>query len=882
MSIEFDDNSLRVYGNNYPALKFYDDNRTLRQEIYLTAGNVLNIGNYGTFTTPADGGGGVLEGGGTSISGGRGILVSGSDSYVISLNENIDATWTAAHTFEDLITASAGIDVATNEHIGISDSEERIEFDAANSDIELLGADHILVNLQASNGGRVEILSTTEQLRLDHDAANYASFTVGAGGSLTIAPTGDLYLNPTGNDVLPTASYDINLGSLSYKYLTLHAAELWVETLVAQETLATFGGRVLVGPTTEVTRDLAAGGATIYVKHNQMRSGDRVYLEANGSVEFLAITSAHTAEGAGDYSYSITRNLDGTGANAWPAGSAVFNTGQAGNGFIDMYSLWSLSARPLEYIYSFDFGPNTYSDNQATEQNFELFSEGVDSTSDSMYFGIVGTTWENLHFNIGVAADYVGTLTWRYWDGAAWTTFVPDTTTDFKSTGNISVTWSVADIADWDTTSVNGVTAYWIRCICTSFTSWTTSPTQIERPIRRGDNNWGPTIVGNVRQSATYNDWEPRWAIGNMNGLYGIANDYYGIGLGDYTSGDYLRYDENGGFILSAGGGNTTIDDQGIRLYSAAAGAAGRRVDMMFVDSGSTYTIGTLYSAYDSGDPNDEAFTWLVAYHGAGDPWTHPRITLDAYDSDAGEEAWVDIRTTTFEHVNVGPDLTIAGAVYVGGETEPNELTYGVVIDQGASDDEIIIGVSSDVSHGMTTIIETDAYFSISKQAGADGGVLIRGLTDATIGVEIVGYVTSVDTTKSTAGIGAVNIAPRLKDGTGVQDMSADANLVSIRNRNTTRFIFDAEGSLHCDVEATTFDEQNDVELLRELEEELREWKGENRHAEGRAEGRKKLEDLGLVTFDEENEGHLMLNQTKLLWLLSGAIRQVDARARAQ
>jgi hypothetical protein len=35
----------------------------------------------------------------------------------------------------------------------------------------------------------------------------------------------------------------------------------------------------------------------------------------------------------------VTRNLDGTGANAWNAGDALFNTGQAGAGFIDLYSV---------------------------------------------------------------------------------------------------------------------------------------------------------------------------------------------------------------------------------------------------------------------------------------------------------------------------------------------------------------------------------------------------------------------------------------------------------------------------------------------------------------------------------------------------------------
>lgn len=216
-----------------------------------------------------------------------------------------------------------------------------------------------------------------------------------ASGNLTVQPAGDLVLDPVGNDVLPASNYDINLGMISRKYLTLHAAELWVETLVAQNTIATIGGRILVGPTTYLSRDMATGDTTIYVRHNQMVSGDRAYMEADGKVEFFAITSAPTTISATEYSYTVTRNLDGSGANAWYAGDALFNTGQAGNGFIDLYSL-----------------------------------RGVKSASQA-----------------------------------------------------------------------------------------------------------GPTIVGNVRNSATYNDWSEAWAIGNLNGLYGYGTNTVGVGLGKYASG---------------------------------------------------------------------------------------------------------------------------------------------------------------------------------------------------------------------------------------------------------------------------------------------------------------------------------------------------------
>ena len=83
------------------------------------------------------------------------------------------------------------------------------------------------------------------------------SITTAGSDNLTIEPGGDVVFNPTGNDILPEVNYDLNLGALNKKYLTLHAAELWVETLVAADVMATIGGRILVVPTTMLAVDLA-------------------------------------------------------------------------------------------------------------------------------------------------------------------------------------------------------------------------------------------------------------------------------------------------------------------------------------------------------------------------------------------------------------------------------------------------------------------------------------------------------------------------------------------------------------------------------------------------------------------------------------------------
>lgn len=269
---------------------------------------------------------------------------------------------------------------------------------------------------------------------------------IGGTSNLTLSPAGDVIMGAAGNDLLPSVGYTKNIGALTNKFLTLHAAELWVETLVAQNTIATIGGRVLVGPTTTLTADLASNALFITVKHNQAAAGDILYLEANGSVEFLRVTSAPT--GSGPYTYAVVRNLDGSGANAWTAGDAVFNTGAAGDGFIDLYSI----------------------------------------------------------------------------------------------------------------SAVNGPAVF------------------------------GPTIAGRVRLSATYSDMEPRWAIGNLNGVFGYGQNIYGAAFGDgkaTPTGPWLKLDANtvaeGGGGIRAGHGSTTyfsIDPTGQAYFAGniTVGTGGRNM----------------------------------------------------------------------------------------------------------------------------------------------------------------------------------------------------------------------------------------------------------------------------------------------------------------
>ena len=209
----------------------------------------------------------------------------------------------------------------------------------------------------------------TERLRLDTDGtlrvingSGYLVLAAAGAGNGVIQTTTDLAIIPGGilsigtavgaasGLVQPLSNYRENLGGLSRKWLSLHAAELWVETLVAQSTMATIGGRILVGPTTILTRDVAPGDGTIYVKHNSLalhvggvEYGSKLVLESGGKFEIMSVASltAPTITAQGDYAYLVNRAVLGT-ANYWYAGDAVFDTGKStspAGAFMDLYSV---------------------------------------------------------------------------------------------------------------------------------------------------------------------------------------------------------------------------------------------------------------------------------------------------------------------------------------------------------------------------------------------------------------------------------------------------------------------------------------------------------------------------------------------------------------
>jgi hypothetical protein len=240
-----------------------------------------------------------------------------------------------------------------------------------------------------------------------------------------------------------------SLGSQTKPYLTAYIWDLNVETLTAKERIATIGGEVIIAPTTQLTRDVAAADGFIFVKHNQPRTNDTVFLKSFGSAEKMLITgnyidcnvSGNCVVAGQDFAYPVTRNRSGTGAKNWQAGAAVVNEGNVGDGMIFQYADRSSSVSDSYVGMVVSAGPVAYWRMNATT-----------STTTADIMGNVGVATETgtQSAGLGVGALAVGTTgadpAWQNTGGAGSLTVADDA--DLKITADLTIEF----IAYWEHT----------------------------------------------------------------------------------------------------------------------------------------------------------------------------------------------------------------------------------------------------------------------------------------------------------------------------------------------------------------------------------------------------------------------------------------------
>ena len=214
------------------------------------------------------------------------------------------------------------------------------------------------------------------------------------------------------------------------------------------------------------------------------------------------------------------------------------------------------------------------------------------------------------------------------------------------------------------------------------------------------------------------------------------------------------------------------------------------------------------------------------------------------------------------------------------GESAPDCGDGGITIQQGSNDDKILTLKSTDVAHGQTTGgIETDTYLRVQKEASASGGCLITGITESgnIEGLKLAGYFggTSGNTGKSTSQASPLVLQATNSDGSGDSaELNSNENMVCILNRNTCRFIFDADGDFHADSGSTTYDAYEDAHLVRAYD--LSHGKGviDSKFDKFVSYNHEKLADLQLVGREDDGTPNHFINVTGMQRLHNGAIWQ--------
>mgnify|MGYP001064279007 CR=1 FL=1 len=495
--------------------------------------------------------------------------------------------------------------------------------------------------------------SLTEYLAVVSSNQGVAFETAGAAKRwVKLSPTGDILVDPDNGygALLPVLNDSVEIGSPFRKFHQLHVSELWAETLVAEDRIATVGGRLLVAPTTRFARatpverttvsdtftanqvfaatpiaDPVAGqryyarlvvhqvpeGTTlriltgngtswsqrgtfpvgnesihvlrfswtaghtqvavssnrtglhqvelwvtseaIHVEHNQPQPGDillaRKWFDSDGPgegsrVEYFEVEARIDEyvddDGEPVYVYRVKRDLDGSGPNAWAAGDALVNTGVPDTGVIDLYSTESIQGYALDYVFTFDNSTLEYSENLAQSHEVVLFPDPPE-TCDVLYLGMDGGKWENLNLYLlnGMQVGAGTRIVWYYWRGdlRTWQSFEPEggTVEDWSTPGVKQVRWNRNALVGWAPVARNNRTAYWIAAVLDPCNDPQQVPVHVGRRIYRGKAQTGPTVVGWKRNTSTYNDVTEHWALGNLDGLYGISGQRFGVALGRYS-----------------------------------------------------------------------------------------------------------------------------------------------------------------------------------------------------------------------------------------------------------------------------------------------------------------------------------------------------------
>jgi hypothetical protein len=185
---------------------------------------------------------------------------------------------------------------------------------------------------------------------------------------------------------------------------------------------------------------------------------------------------------------------------------------------------------------------------------------------------------------------------------------------------------------------------------------------------------YGPYFDVRTHAGSPWAAQTTRLRIGNLRGWDGIASDRYGIGIGDYAGGSYLKYEPGVGLVVKGGGGHVSIEPNGISVATTSSTS----------DFTAAYVFGSLtspagYMRYYTDDIGSGYPKWLDIHHQSNSSGG-VRIIADGTTGYSGKQTTLVLHTDKFE---VGDSYTSSAGVYEWANRYLHIDSTGVVIDGG-------------------------------------------------------------------------------------------------------------------------------------------------------------------------------------------------------
>jgi hypothetical protein len=204
------------------------------------------------------------------------------------------------------------------------------------------------------------------------------------------------------------------------------------------------------------------------------------------------------------------------------------------------------------------------------------------------------------------------------------------------------------------------------------------------------------------------------------------------------------------------------------------------------------------------------------------------------------------------------------------GENGTSPLKGQVFVnDNGANQDALIL--KSTASSQPFYVFGTSATWVTQRRWNTNGGGIFRGMSAGDVAVSIDGFADAPQTTTGTTSTAGIMLRCYDHNGSGsVQNHAAGRNIVVIRNGSTTDFIFKSGGTAYANISWTTWDEENDLSLVRAYS-HLASNAIENKWDKFVSHNADDLHNLGLVV-------NGMTNMTGMMQLHNGALWQLHSR----